>query len=311
VSLSAQYAPYPLDTNSTEAGFTRTELTTDLGVTVIHHKRTSSSTRATLFLHGAAGSWTTWTPMLTTADASDAPIENPILLDLPGWGAATLTADPNSIDLEAGCAVVKECAEELGYTEWDVVGHSMGGFIALHMGALWPQNVMSIGVISATGRSIVASVGHPLRNFSRVPAFTLLWKGMSVLTALGFSGARLIRLVRRLGLMRWFVSPLFRFPRRIDASVINALGTELRPRPFTIAARLVRGYTLEEHWSAIQCPVRAVGGDSDVFSPVDDLRHLASVIPTSQVAILEDCGHFAAIERPHQVLSALGYHAPV
>lgn len=307
----AEYAPFGLTTDPADLGLAEITVETELGTAVAHYRRTSPSTRATIFLHGAAGSWTTWTPLLRTAEESTISISNPILLDLPGWGAGSLTARGETVAIDTVCTLVKDCAEELGYTEWDIVGHSMGGFIALHMASIWPQSVMSVGVVSGTGRSIINSIEHPIRNFRMLPAFTLLWRAMVVLAALGPAGAAVARGLRGVGLLRSAVSPLFRHTGRIDRTVIHALGDELRPRPFTVAAEIARGYDAEARWSRIECPVRALNGDHDVFSTEDDLRRLGAIVTGSILTVVDDCGHFAAIERPDEVLVALGYAQPL
>ena len=319
---AAPYAPYPLTLDPALLGLDRIEVTGStevmgstefkgsIGTAVAHYRRTSRSTRATIFLHGAAGSWTTWTPLLQAADDAGVPIDNPVLLDLPGFGDAQLTADEHTLTLDAVCAIVKQAAEELGYTEWDIIGHSMGGFIALHMASLWRESVLSVGVVSGTGRSIIRSVEHPARNFGELPAFTLLWRAMVILAPAGQAVSAILAGLRRVGMLRTAVSPLFRHTFRVDRSVINALGEELRPRPFALAVTMVRGYNAEARWGRIHCPVRALNGDHDAFSTADDLRRLGAAIPGSVLSVIDDCGHFAAIERPREVLLALGYILP-
>ncbi|WP_213815157.1 alpha/beta fold hydrolase [Glaciihabitans sp. dw_435] len=301
------YAPLGLTTNAAELGLTETTVRSELGSAVARSRRTSPSPRATIFLHGAAGSWTTWTPLLETAGSLGITVHNPVLLDLPGWGDGSLTASGEHVAIEAVCSLVKDCAEELGFTEWDIVGHSMGGFIALHLASLWPQNVMSVGVVSATGGSVISSVEHPIRNFRALPGFILLWQGMRLLAPLGKAGTAFVRALRAVGLLRFMVTPLFRHPLSIDASVVDALATELRPRPFTLAAEIARGYDADARWAMIECPVRAVKGDDDVFSTAADLAQLGRALPDSVRTIIADCGHFAAVERPDEVLVALGY----
>jgi pimeloyl-ACP methyl ester carboxylesterase len=304
------YAPFGLITDPTALGLDAVTVSSDIGTAVAHFRRTRPSPRATIFLHGAAGSWTTWTPLMQAAETAGITIDNPVLLDLPGWGDATLTPESSAVTIDAICALVRDCAEELGYTEWDIVGHSMGGFVALHMASIWPQSVMSVGVVSGTGSSIVSSLAHPVRNVRVLPAFTLLWRAMVVLGIFGPAGAAPIRAVRKLGLLRRAVSPLFRYPRRIDRTVVDALGSELQPQTFALAASVARGYDTTT-WRRIECPVRALNGDDDVFSTEADLRDLAALIPCCVLTVVPECGHFAAIERPAQVLDALGYTVPL
>jgi len=183
----------------------------------------------------------------------------------------------------------------------------MGGFIALHMASIWPGSVMSVGIISATGQSIIDTVEHPLRHFFRLPAFVMLWQAMRLLRVFGPSGRAFVRFLGSIGVLRGLVTPLFRHTARIPPRVIDALGDELRPRAFTVAASITRGYNLDAQWGKIQSPVRAIRGDDDVFSTAGDLARVGSIVRHCTSTTITDCGHFAAIERPSAVLYALGY----
>ena len=300
------YAPYPLVTDDAALGLVHTTVENPLGSAVARHRPTRTSTRATIFLHGAAGSWTTWTPLLAAAAAQGIELHNPVLIDMPGWGDARLTDDPTDQTITTVCELVKDVAETLGYTEWDIVGHSMGGFIALHMASIWPQCVLSIGLVSPTTWSVIESVEHPVRRFGTLPAFTALWRVMRGLAALPGAGTGVVRFARRARLLRTAVFPLFRHPFRVDRTIIDALATEVRPRSFAAAAEITRGYDADAMWASIACPVFALKGDGDVFVTPGDFARLSRALPDATITVIADCGHFAAIERPIECLEALG-----
>jgi pimeloyl-ACP methyl ester carboxylesterase len=306
-ALDERYAPRGLTLEGSELGLEVASVSSALGTVVMRSRRTNRSTRATIFLHGAAGSWTTWTPLLGSADALGVAIPNPVLLDLPGWGEGTLTAEGEANALEAVCSLTRAAAESLGYTEWDLVGHSMGGFLAMHMGAIWPDTVLSVGTLSGTAWSVIDAIEHPIRRFWSLPGFVLLWWALRGLSHLGTAGSAAVRLVRAIGLLRVAASPLFRHPFLVSDSVIAALADEVRPRAFTIASRIAGGYSASSIWATIDCPVRAVVGDHDVFSRPSDLSLLAQALPESHRAIIAECGHFALIEQPIAVLRELGF----
>jgi pimeloyl-ACP methyl ester carboxylesterase len=301
------YAPHDLTPDPVKLGLSSSTATNEYGTAVAWSTRTNHSPRATIFLHGAAGSWTTWTPLLHSAADLGTPIENPVLLDLPGWGDGVLTDRGRADVLAASCSLVTQAAEQLGYTEWDLVGHSMGGFIALHLAATNPQSVLSVGAISPTSWSIIDAVEHPVRRFTRLPAFLMLWRVMQVLGRFGLTGSAPVRALSRVGLLRFFVGPLFRYPRRVPPLVIAALAMEVRPRAFSAAVSLIRSYNADARWSRIECPVRATQGDRDVFARASDLHRLGRVVPSSQRSVIPDSGHFALIERPREVLVTLGF----
>lgn len=303
------YAPYELVSDAASLGLATTTVSSALGTCVARHPARRRSTRATLFLHGAAGSWTTWTPLLQAAVTDRIDLGDIVVFDLPGWGDARLAEGPLDDPIHAICSLVKDMAEELGYTEWDLVGHSLGGFISLHMAAIWPQAVLSVGMVSGTTFSIIHSVEHPVRRFRELPGFTMLWRVMQFLATLGAAGPALVRGIGAIGLLRPATFPLFRHWRAVPRSQGRALAAEIRPRSFSTAARVTRGYDAETRWATIECPVRATKGDRDVFVTQEDLDHLGRLLPSSVRTVIPDCGHFGAVERPRAVLLALGYGA--
>ena len=48
-----------------------------------------------------------------------------------------------------------------GYRQWNLVGHSMGGFLALHIAAAWPERSASVATISATTFGVSATGNLP------------------------------------------------------------------------------------------------------------------------------------------------------
>jgi pimeloyl-ACP methyl ester carboxylesterase len=301
------YAPFDLISDAASLGLATTTVASPLGTCVARHPERRTSTRATLMLHGAAGSWTTWTPLLQAAVAERVDLGDIVVFDLPGWGDAELADGTLDDPMPAICSLVKDMAEELGYTQWDIIGHSLGGFIALHMASLWPQAVLSVGMVSGTTFSIIHSVEHPVRRFRELPGFTMLWRVMQFLAAIGPAGPALVRGVQAIGLLRPATSPLFRHWRLVPQNQGRALAYEIRPRSFATAAEVTRGYDADARWASIDCPVRAMKGDRDVFVTQEDLDHLGRLLPTSIRTVIPDCGHFGAVERPRAVLVALGY----
>lgn len=314
--MSAQrgYAPLDIirDSELAEARFdlvgTRVEV--GWGSAYARHRHIRESDVATVFLHGASGCWTGFTPLLQTARDEGIRIPDPVLIDLPGWGDGVLAEATVGITIDQIVSLVLTVLDTLGYARAQVVGHSMGGLIALHLAATEPARVTSVGIVSATSFAIIESVEHPFRAITLVPAFSMLWKVMGALGALRSAGVALLAAATRIGLMRVIFGPLFRHGRRVPDSVILATVDGIDPRAFLTAAEVVRGYGATEIWSRIRCPVRAIAGDHDVFVGDDDLATLQRVVPQARITIIGECGHFALVEWPDRTLSGLGFVRP-
>ncbi len=296
------YSPFPLDADARHFGLTTSVMRLKGGTVLVRHGRRSESTTATILLHGAAGSWTTWTPLLQAADASERDLTDLIIPDLPGWGESSPPADESSSGVESMAELVADMARSLGYERWNVVGHSMGGFIALQLAASETHATASVGLISAASFSIQASVRHPIRHFFALPAFSLLLLTMRMLRLAGPLGCGLVRAVARLGWLRALASPLFCQPRTVDATVVAALGAEVRPHGFVLAAERAGAYDAPARWAQIRCPVRSVHGDRDVFVTKTDDKRLRAVLPNCVISTIPGAGHFGQLERPLEVL---------
>jgi len=52
--------------------------------------------------------------------------------------------------------------------------------------------------------------------------------------------------------------------------------------------------------------VTAIAGRDDVFARVTDLEALRALVPQVRTVLLDDCAHFAHVERPDAVARELG-----
>ena len=259
----------------------------------------SASCVPEVYLHGAAGSWTTFRSLLSEPSPRDR-----VLIDLPGWGDSTSGARLEQFGIEAMARSVTNVLNLLGYPRWNLVGHSMGGFLALHIAAAWPERTASVAAVSATTFAVAEATREPLRSMSRFPAFVGMMLLMRSLAALGPAGPVLVRAVGATPVMALLMSPFFADPAYISAGVIRELGHDARPASFSAAARAVAHYDFDQ-WRGIRCPVLATRGDTDVFTPASDLDRLAAIVPTVRTATIPRCGHFANVEQPEQVQQLL------
>ncbi|MGD8196140.1 alpha/beta fold hydrolase [Herbiconiux sp. P18] len=303
------YAPYGLVHDPATAGLRRVVVRTRVGPVVLHVSPRRTSGPATVLLHGAAGSWTTWTPLLQAADAAGSRPADLVLVDLPGWGESPFPDRPlsngrSAVSVEAYAGVVRDAVTALGYHSWHLLGHSMGGFIALHLAVAEPARTESVSLVSPTGPAVVEAARHPVVGLVRMPGFAGLRAVMRAFAPGGGAASVLLTALGRLGLLKPVVAPLFARPSNVPGEVLATLAREVRPESFAAAARAAAAYDLGR-WSGIRCPVYSVRGARDVFVSADDDQRMTELLPGLGITEVAAAGHFAHIEAPATVLAAL------
>ncbi|MBU4465373.1 MAG: alpha/beta fold hydrolase, partial [Actinobacteria bacterium] len=222
-------APLALETDETALGLRRAVARTDVGEIVVRVGRPAGGP-ATILLHGAAGSWTTWTPLLRAADRAGTPLTDVIAPDLPGWGESG-----GGVGSVAEISVtLATLARSLGYESWRIAGHSLGGLIALDLAAREPRATIGVALVSPTGAGVLDAIRRPVRGGVLLPGFAGMLLAMRILSRVG--GRTVVRGLHRLGWLAALSAPLFRDGSRVDASVIAALADEVRPTAFSHAA---------------------------------------------------------------------------
>ncbi|MDF2442554.1 MAG: hypothetical protein JWR01_757, partial [Subtercola sp.] len=298
-------------------GLVSSVVQTSVGPITVRHGRRSqrADARAIILLHGAAGSWSTFTPLLAAADVVATPggpaaLEDLVIPDLAGWGDSALALRPEDRSIEAVASSVAEVARSLGYGRWMLVGHSLGGFVALELAAREQAATERVLLISPTTFGVAAAVRHPLRELRNLPGYVGMLVVMRVLARLGRFGTRFVAAIGSTRFFRLSMGPLFAHPGRIGQSVYSALAAEARPRSFALASARAGEYDARR-WAGIRCPVRSLRGSGDVFVADTDEVRLGATIPDFEGGILDDAGHFGHVERPVEVFERLFARVPV
>lgn len=100
-----------------------------------------------LFIHGFGEDGRIWT---NTVNALSSGYQI-ITMDLPGSGKSTLLHDDNkTIGVEDYAGVVHAILEKENISKTAVIGHSMGGYIALAFAELYPDMLSGLGLFHST-----------------------------------------------------------------------------------------------------------------------------------------------------------------
>lgn len=243
------------------------------------HVLESGTGPAVLMLHGSgpgttgSGAWATTAQALGTSWHLVAP-------DQAGFGRTPIPAGSRG-GLRLWTEQAAGLMDALGVERYAVVGHSMGGAVALALAAARPQQVTRVVAVSTMG-----APGAPLSA-----DLDAVWAAPA-----GPLGARdmLSRLVLDQALVTESAVAARAAAMRAGAAAFASLFPPPRARwadELTLSAQTLAG---------IRAPVLLVHGAEDRITPLGTaalplLEHLADV----RLHVLGRCGHVPALEHPH------------
>jgi pimeloyl-ACP methyl ester carboxylesterase len=175
-----------------------------------------------------------------------------------------------------------------------VVGHSMGGMVALQLTQDMAPDELHRRV---RGMVLVSTTGGP---FSRLPGY----EGMVRVS--GPVSSRALSLADRVGLrtvasedVRWWLTRLGFGADAPAAQVRFVEGLHMSTPPATLAGLVpsLAVFDLSRSLGSVDLPVLVVVGTHDRLTPPRHARRTADALPRAELVELPRCGHMPMIER--------------
>ena len=227
-----------------------------------------------VFIHGFGADLNGW--MFTQPALAER--RRTIALDLPGHGGSTKTLD-KAIDGAAFAADIDRALATLGIERVHLVGHSMGGAIALHFAHWQPDRVASLTLLAPAGFGPEINAGF-IDGFVKAQRRREM---QEVLALLVHDPAPV---------SRQMVEDLLRY-KRLDGvqAALEAIAAEWFPNG-------VQREGIGELAAHLPMPVQLIWGRDDRIIPVAQGEALATRLP---LHILEAAGHLPHMEKAAEV----------
>ena len=225
---------------------------------------------AILLLHGAGGSSLHYAELLRILGRE----RRTIALDLPGHGRSDKFVDgldPDTL-LWRYRDLVADFAEKLGLGRFILVGHSMGGAVALHFAHAFGDRLKGLGLIATAARLRVdPSILFAIKNH---------FEGLGqAVGAVAYSPAA-------------------------DPSKVECWAAEqIQATQDVVLAdfEACAVFDLRPELGQMDLPCCIIGGADDQLTPPKLQHRLTEYFPRADVQVLDRCGHFPLCERPEPV----------
>jgi len=242
-----------------------------------------------VLLHGMAGSSQTWRSVIR-------PLSRKYRLvapDLPGHGQSDKPRSDYS--LGAFAALLRDLFDELGIRRATIVGHSLGGGVAMQFSYQHPDYCERLILVDSGG--LGPDVGLTLRMLS-VPGSELIMPIIAPRPVLD-AGERVWSWFHKIGMSSPRGEEIWRsYSSLSDASTRQAFLRTLRSvvdyRGQSVSA--LNRLSFKE-----DLPIMAIWGDQDAIIPVEHAHALQETRPDIRLEVLGGVGHFPQAERPAEV----------
>jgi len=274
---------------------TRTEAELELRETTLHgHQvcyRTAGDGPAIALVHGVTSHSGVWLEFMKDLVEAGYSVVAP---DLFGHGASAKPKGDYS--LGAYASGVRDLLGMLGFESATVVGHSLGGGIALQLAYQFPEYCERLVLISSGGLGREVS---PLLRAATLPGAELVMP-LIVREWAVRAGTSVASFLERLGIR---AGPDLREAGRGYASLVqqdaqlaflHTLRAVIDPGGQKVSA-------LDRLYLAERMPVLIVWGDRDPIIPIEHGRRAHEAIPHSHMVEIPNAGHWPQLDQPQLV----------
>ena len=230
-----------------------------------------------LFLHGLGGSWKDWAANLSFFPT----FYQAMAIDFPGFGDSDKPETDYSINWLT--AIVEKFLRERKLDQAIVVGHSMGGLVALNLAAQPGSPVKNLVVADVVG------IGDKAEFLSYALTKKIMGPESRFET---FEG--LLREEFKAMVENFIKGQKPKTSKEFFQSVPKNPLTGKPLLPMTPAVQMsasIIDFDIRPQLASIRQPTLILWGSKDPIAPPQDASFLKSKIPQASLEILENCGH--------------------
>ena len=234
-----------------------------------------------VFLHGIGGRASGWAPIQQACAATG---HSSLAWDMPGYGESP-TIEPYDFDGLADALAALMDAH--GLPKAVLVGHSLGGMVALQMWARHPQRVAGL-VLAASSPAF----GHGSGDFQQAfvaQRLAPIEAGQSMADVAG-------------GLIPTMVAPGYDGP---GLALAKACMASITPAAYKSALGTLVQFEQRSALPTITVPTLCIAGEHDRTAAPGVVQRMANKISQAQYLCLPGVGHLLTFEQPDSFAQAL------
>ena len=261
---------------------------TSLGDTAIHYSDIARGEKTLVLLHGYLESLEVWDDFAGQLGKAGYRV---ISLDLPGHGISEVIGDVHTMEFLAG--IVAQLLDKLEIPKATLIGHSMGGYVALAFAESYPEKLEGLVLFHAT-----PDADSEEKKENRKREIGIVQAGRKEM------------LSRMLPETRYAPENRKKMDEEIDAGALQVMLTEDEG-----ILALLNGMMQRRDQNAmlakLPVPQLFIFGRHDELIPQEKAEAVVAKNPQAQVAWLAHSGHMGFLEEPAESLKIIEHFTAV
>ena len=235
-----------------------------------------------VMIHGIGGRASNFSPMMDLLSQSGS--FHLKALNLPGYaGTAPIEGE---IDFNTLSQILGEVITDIGQPV-HLVGHSIGGMIALEHAITCPDQVKTLTMLGAT--SAFGGRDDSFKEAFLKARLTPLDQGQSMAEMAKASAPHLVSATA-------------------DQATITAVEESLANVPLTVWKQILKclvTFNRRSDLDKVKCPALIIAGEEDTNAPAKTLEKMAGQLTDARFECLNDAGHILPLEAPEKISTIL------
>ncbi len=209
-----------------------------------------------------------------------------ILIDVRGHGKSS---KPAEYTLEDHADDIAALIKALGYEKADILGYSMGSYIALNTGEKYPELIdhLILGASKPNGKTssvekIVADAGLDIRTLAPEKMFELI-----LAAAIAPENLKKVK------------------AGELNIDLSGLTGVPMTPEEKAAESKSIAGFDLSGGYEKVTCKTLVISAQYDGINPPELGKQIADGIPGAEYVVIPDASHLMYLEQPELVAKAI------
>lgn len=233
-----------------------------------------------------------------------------VLIHQRGTGLTILPINEQTIQIDKYCSDIQAVKNKLSHKKINLLGHSWGGMLSMNYAKNYPDDINKMILIGSGGYNlefnnyfsdnIMSRLSEDDQNaVEMINKFYEKSSNLATNDSLSIAINNLMREAGNVGLKGYFFDK-----QKADQLMLKENDINMKVLMTMMTSLYTSGWNIKDDLSKLKLNTLIIQGRQDPID-LETARQINSAIKSSELIIIERCGHFPWIEKPEEFYDAV------